>query len=147
INGTGAHTDQAVTLSNGAVPNSTPTGPLAAGAYSYIAVYSGDSNYTRSTGAVEPLTINKANTITATVIKDAATNGVPTGALGESVYDTATVTASPFTATGTGTYSFYNTTTPVFGTTAPVRTQTVTLSSGNVPNSNVTGALAAGGYS
>src|SRR5262249_20131417 len=136
-----------VALSGGTVPNSAVTGALTAGGYSYIAVYSGDSNYNGSTGVIEPLTINKANTTTATIIKDAATNGAPTGALGESVYDTATVTANPFTATGTVTYFFYNTTTPVFGTTVPVTTQTVTLSGGNVPDSNVTGPLAAGGYS
>ena len=143
-------TTQTVTLTaTGAVPNSADTAALAAGSYSYIAVYSGDSNYNGSRSDVEPLTIAKANTSTATVIKDATTNGTPTGALGESVYDTATVTGTAgFTPTGTVTYNFYNTATPAYGTTAPVTTQTVTLTAtGAVPNSADTAALAAGSYS
>ena len=56
-----AHVDQTVTLNaNGTVPNSATTPALMAGSYSYIGVYSGDSNYTGFTGAVEPLTINRA---------------------------------------------------------------------------------------
>ncbi len=63
---------------------------------------------------------------------------------GEKVYDTATVSGTPFTPTGTVTYYFYNTASPVYGTTTPVSTQTVTLSSGLVPNSATTAALTAG---
>src|SRR5436190_168058 len=33
---------------------SSPQGALAAGSYSYQAIYNGDSNYAASTGAVEP---------------------------------------------------------------------------------------------
>src|SRR5205807_1658568 len=49
-----------------------------------------------------------SSTIT-TTIKDSVTNSTPSGTLGESVYDTATVTTSPtaFTATGTVTYEFF----------------------------------------
>ena len=61
--------------------------------------------------------------------------GGTTGALGEQVYDTATVAGTPFTPTGTVTYNFYNTASPVYGVSAPVSTQTVTLSGGSVPNS------------
>src|SRR5262249_283161 len=86
IDGTGPPVDQTVTLSGGTVPNSADTAALAAGAYSYVAVYSGDSHNNPATGAVEPLTINKGNTSTATVIKDAG-GGAVTGALGESVHD------------------------------------------------------------
>ena len=46
---------------NGTVPNSATTAALTAGSYSYIGVYSGDSNYTGSTGAVEPLTISTSH--------------------------------------------------------------------------------------
>jgi hypothetical protein len=50
---------QTVTVNDdGTVPNSLSTGPLAAGSYSYIAVYSGNRFYQKSTSAVEPLTIN-----------------------------------------------------------------------------------------
>ena len=59
-NGTGsglpASTDT-VNLANGLVPKSTTQGPLAVGSYSYVAIYSGDTSYTGSTGPVEPLTI------------------------------------------------------------------------------------------
>src|SRR5262249_18146909 len=136
-------TTQTVTLSGGLVPNSNVTGALIAGGYSYIAVYSGDANYAGSTGAIEPLTINKANTITATIIKDAVTNGAPTGTIGESVYDTATVSGTPFTPTGTVTYQFYHT----INGTGPHTDQVVTLNGGAVPNSAPTGPLAAGSYS
>src|SRR5262249_47039150 len=54
------------------------------GSYSFEAIYSGDGNYNASTSAVEPLTISKANTTTSTTIKDASTNGTPTGQAGES---------------------------------------------------------------
>ena len=49
-----------------------------------------------------------------------------TDVLGEQVYDTATVTGTPFTPTGTVTYYFYNTASPMYGTTTPASTQTVT---------------------
>ena len=51
---------QTVTLnSNGSVPNSATTAALTAGNYSYIGVYSGDSNYIGYVGAVEPLPSNQ----------------------------------------------------------------------------------------
>ena len=93
------------------------TAALTAGSYSYIGVYSGDSNYAGYTGAVEPLTINKASSSVSTAIYD-STGGAVTGVPGEKVYDTATVTGTPFTPTGTVTYYFYNTATP---TSAPRR--------------------------
>jgi hypothetical protein len=59
-NGTGSgtpSTTQTVTLSDGTVPDSATQGPLAAGSYSFIAIYSGDSNYARSMSPVEPLIV------------------------------------------------------------------------------------------
>jgi hypothetical protein len=83
-----------VTLNaDGTVPDSAVHGPLAAGSYSYVAVYSGDKNYAGATSPAEPLTINKGTSTTATVIL-AAAGGPPAGALGESVFDTATVTGT-----------------------------------------------------
>ena len=108
-----------MTLSgNGSVPNSATTAALTAGSYSFIGVYSGDSNYSGYTGAVEPLTINKGSSSVSTTIHDSA-GGAVTDTLGEKVYDTATVTGTPFTPTGTVTYYFYNTASPVYGTTTP----------------------------
>jgi len=60
VNGTGPHVDQTVMLVNGQVPDSSAHGPLGAGFYSFIAVYSGDANYQGSTGEVEPLTVSRA---------------------------------------------------------------------------------------
>ncbi len=145
IDGTGSHADQTVTLNaNGTVPNSTISAALMAGSYSYIAIYSGDSNYKGSTGVVEPLTIGQGTTSTATTILDSVTNLPPTGYLGEKVYDTATVTGTPFTPTGTVTYEFFTT---INGTGTHVD-QTVTLNAnGTVPNSTISAALMAGSYS
>src|SRR5262249_47015595 len=129
---------------NGTVPNSAVTAALMAGSYSYVAVYSGDCNYNGSTGAVEDRTSVVEKKSTDTVIKDAVTNGEPTGGLGETVYDTATVSGTPFTPSGTVTYQSYHT---INGTGAHTD-QTVTLNAnGTVPNSAVTAALMAGSYS
>ena len=100
-----------MTLSGGLVPNSSETAALAAGSYSYQAVYTGDSNYTGSTGACEPFKIAQAGSATATVVKDhngGTVDAANPAALGSKVHDTATVTASPFTATGTVTYHLYS---------------------------------------
>src|SRR2546423_2175955 len=59
-----------VTLSGGLVPNSSETAALAAGSYSYQAGYSGDGNYTGSTGACEPFKIAQACSDTGTVVFD-----------------------------------------------------------------------------
>src|SRR5205085_1702135 len=110
------------------------------------AIYSGDSNYTGSTGAVEPLTINQGSSITATVIKDREDRRVA-GALGESVQDTATVTGSlgALTATGTARYEFFHNGT---GTGVPFSTQTVALNANRtVPDSTNTAAITAVSYS
>jgi hypothetical protein len=150
-NGTGSGlpaSTQTVTLgANGTVPNSSVQGPLAAGAYSFIAIYNGDSNYKGSTSPVEPLTINQGTSSTATTILDATTSQAPNGILGESVFDTATLSRSPtaFTPTGTVTYEFFTNGT---GTGSPASTETVTLNAdGSAPNSGVQGPLIAGSYS
>ncbi len=115
---------QTVTLNaNGTVPDSSNTAPLAAGSYSFVAMYSGDSNNAPSTGAVEPLTVGKADTSTATVIE---LNGTETAvtevALGTQVQDDATVSSSntSFTIGGTVTYNFYQGTTLVSSETLAV---------------------------
>ena len=81
--GTEVGTGQQVSLNaNGTVPNSDPTGGLAAGNYAFQAVYvSGDNNYTGSTSACEPFTISNSATTTATVLKNAADNTTVSGAL------------------------------------------------------------------
>src|SRR5579859_4338165 len=128
-----------------------PTPTLPAGKdYQFQAVYSGDNNYSGSTSAVEPLTINQGNSSISTIID--VTGDGPAGAsvgLGTSVTDTATVTGSPFTPTGTVTYTFSGSELQFL--TAPASftvngsgatetwTETVTLNAnGTVPNSDFT---------
>ena len=150
INGTGAHTDEVVTLNpDGTVPDSPLHGPLAAGAFSFVALYSGDSNYLGSTSAVEPLTIESKTPAAVTQITDVNHVAIPfpyAVPLGTSVHDTATILdqVSGFPATGTVTYQFYTT---IDGTGAHTD-EVVTLNpDGTVPQSPLHGPLAAGAYS
>src|SRR5262249_30365637 len=88
-----------------------------------------------------------------TTILDALTLQAPTGVAGESVLDTATVSGSPFTPTGTVTYIFTgprlaNLTPPNGWTVIDSTTwaDTVTLTGGLVPKSASTPPLPAGSY-
>ena len=95
----------------GNVPNSDTKGPLAAGSYSFQAVYSGDGNYAGSTGPCEPFSVDKGSSSTATTVFDAATNAAWSGteSTGASAYDTASVSTSDgFTATGSVSYRFFS---------------------------------------
>src|SRR2546428_12350969 len=93
-------------MAGGAVPDSSPHGPLATGDYAFQAVSSGDANYNGSTSLCEPFSVAKADTTTATSLTPAGPY-----ALGSSVGDTATVTSTntSFVIGGTGTYRFYST--------------------------------------
>ncbi len=138
-----------VTLNgDGTVPNSKIEGPLQAGSYSFLAVYSGDANYTGSTSSCEPFAVAQGSAEAATTVFDAAINAAWAGTetVGASAYDTTTVTPSAdFTATGTVTYTFF---TNNACTGAGVSAGTVTLNGdGTVPNSNIQGPLAVGWYS
>ena len=137
-----------VTLNgDGTVPNSKIEGPLQAGSYSFLAVYSGDANYTGSTSSCEPFAVAQGSGEAATTVFDAAINAAWAGTetVGASAYDTATVTPSAdFTATGTVTYTFF---TNNACTGAGVSAGTVTLNGdGTLPNSNIQGPLAVGWY-
>ena len=133
----------------GGSTNSDTEGPLGAGSYSFQATYSGDGNYTGSTGPCEPLTVNQGSSQTATTVFDAATNNAWTGTeVGTpSAYDTSTVTPSSgnIPATGTVSYTFFpnGTCTPDTGTSAGGGS----LLDGLAPNSNTEGPLSQGNYS
>ncbi len=131
--------DQVVTMVLGLVPDSSLHGPLAAGSYSFKAVYSGDSNYNPSTSSCESLTVNKADTTTSTAINPAS----PV-ALGTSVKDTSTVgtQVNGFVIGGTVTYSFY---TNGVCTGSPT-TELKTMAGGLVPDSS-SQTLPVGSYS
>jgi hypothetical protein len=160
-NGTcdGDGTVQTAGIVGGVIPHSPPTLSLAAGSYSYEAVYSGDSNYAASpVGECEPFSVGMVPTTTATVLDDAATSAPWTGdeTTGAKAFDTSTVSGGivGFVPTGTVTYTLFDN-----GTCAlPLQTeiadhavlsmQTVTLNpDGSVPNSATTAALTPGNYS
>jgi hypothetical protein len=85
-----------ITLSSGSAtsPSYTPASP---GTYYFQAVYSGDTNYTGnySDNTSEPLTVNKANSDVVTQLSASSIT------IGGSVTDTATVSGSAGTPTGT----------------------------------------------
>ena len=105
--GTGSDAGTA-TLASGDVPNSGTTAALQAGSYSFRATYSGDSNYTGSTGPCEPFSLGVKPTSTSTIVFDAKTNAAWSGteATGASAYDTATVSGQQGQIVPTGTVSY-----------------------------------------
>ena len=76
--------------------------PSSAGAYYFRAVYSGDNNYTASQSGIkeEPLTVNKAATVTSTVLSST------TILVGQSVTDNATVKGNVGGPAPTGSVTF-----------------------------------------
>src|SRR5262249_57398181 len=105
----------------------------------------------KATSAVEPLQLGPGSSNTDTTILDALTHQPPTGSLGEAVLDTATVSGSSLTPTGTLTYTFTGqlaNLSPPAGSgwtvvDATTWTDTGTLTGGLVPNSPLTPALPA----
>lgn len=71
--GTATSTD-AVTVTNGVVPDS-PSSTPAAGAWSYLASYSGDPGNAAATAACEPLTVNQVLASLVNVVKSEPTPG------------------------------------------------------------------------
>jgi hypothetical protein len=121
-----------VTLSNGFAPNSTATGPLGAGGYGYMAIYSGDGNYTGSTSSGPACELFNVAKIQPTV----TTTRVPAGSIiaGQTVTDQASFSPNTaFNPTGSVTYTL----TPSGTCTGPGGTvvATVALSAGKIPGS------------
>ncbi len=141
-----------VSLVNGVAHPSTSFGPLAAGSYAFQATYNGDSNNAPSTGDCEPLTVDKANSSTVTVIHsgnpatDINAAGVTSVALGSTVHDKATVSGTGFgTPTGDVDFTFFTSSDCTTGGTAAGTG--VSLVSGVAHPSSSEGPLAAGSYS
>jgi hypothetical protein len=148
-----AATTENVTVSaGGLVPNSSPTAPLAAGKYSYRAVYNGNSNYNPAIGDCEPFALTAPPPSITTVVKDAGGTTVDNAnpaALGAQVHDTTTLTGgAALFSLGDGatvTYRFYLTNDC---TAPPATTENVTVTAGGaVPNSSPTVPLTPGSYS
>lgn len=124
--GTSTTVGTPVTITGGVVPNSASQAFNSAGAFSWNAVYSGDSNNNGATSPCEPLTVNKTNPTIATTLS------ATTITVGGSVSDSSTLTGS-FQAGGTVTYEFFTGTTCT-GSATTVGTP-VTVTGGVVPNS------------
>jgi hypothetical protein len=137
-------------------------GPLSAGDYGFIAQFiSGDTGVvTHATSDCEPFTVDQSDSKTSTSVVREDTdphekvdlNGhLP---LGTSVHDTATVEGNPttpFDPTGTVTYHFYNSIDCTTGEYVTLNGNTwpqpvIITAGGVVPDSQSTGALAAGDY-
>jgi Bacterial Ig-like domain (group 3) len=135
-----------VTLSSGTVPDSSDTAALGSGSYSFQASYSGDPNYTVSTGACEPFVVALALPVVSNAVSDAGT-GDPwagTEVTGAKAFDRSTISGTgSFTPTGTLTYDLF-----ANGTCSgsPTSTQQLTLSGGQAAESSDTPALATGTY-
>jgi hypothetical protein len=133
------------TLNGSGVATSASEGPLAAGSYSFQATYNGEAGvYPSSTGACEPLTVNKLPSNTVTAIQQGGVT-VTSIASGTSVTDQATVTGSAGTPTGTVTFTFF--TSGNCSTGGTVLTPDSTLNGSGVATSASEGPLAAGSYS
>jgi CSLREA domain-containing protein len=94
-------------------------------------------------GAYQPLAAQISSTV-----DDAATGNPVNGSepYGSEVYDSVTLSVNGTAPTGQVKYYFYNTSSPVFGRTAPMNTQQVTLNGGLVPNSAPSANLPTGSY-
>ena len=111
-----------------------------AGSYSWIAVYSGDTNNNGVTSGstVEPLTVGLASPSISTQLP------WKSALVGQSAYDTATLSGATSNAGGTVTYYYYSN----IGCSAPgTLVSTVTVAKGIVPNSATVPFNTAGKYS
>jgi hypothetical protein len=123
----GANLGSPVTLSGGSATFTTPS--LSVGTHSITAVYSGDTNFTGSTGSLPTQTVNQASSSTA-VASDTSPS-----VFGQAVTFTATVSAvAPGSGTATGTVQFMdggvNLGAPVTLTGGPATFTTASLSVG-----------------
>ncbi|HEV2120421.1 MAG TPA: hypothetical protein VGS11_10010 [Candidatus Bathyarchaeia archaeon] len=126
-----------VTITNGVVPSSPSQTFSPAGQYSWNAVYNGDPNNNGNASPCEPLTVNKANPTITTALSQ---NPITVGGL---VFDSATI-ASGFQAGGSVTYNWF---TGVACNGALTVLPSVTVVSGQVPNSVSQVFNSAGPYS
>ena len=133
---TGAQSAGTVTVTNGIVPNSNAIVFNSAGTFYWQAAYSGDANNNPATSACtsEVLTITPNAVAINTLLSGQGQTGTAiTIQIGNSVTDGSTLTGETATAGGTVTYTVYSNDTCTTGAQAA---GTVTVTNGNVPNSN-----------
>src|SRR2546426_955817 len=136
-NGTPTTVGSPVAVSNGAVPGSTSQAFNNAGAYSWNAAYSGDSNNNQVTSPCEPLTVNKASP---TISTNLSANPVTVGG---SVSDFATITGG-FQPGGSATYFLFST---ADCTGSKNQVSVVSVSNGVIPSSTPQTFGSAGSFS
>ena len=149
--GTPNDTSSAQALTSGAVDaTGFAKGPLGAGGYSFLASYSGDTNYNPADALCERVTVGTGIPIVTTAIHNGGNHATDvqgtTIALDSTIHDKATVTGDgALVPTGSVTFKFFLNTTC---TGTPNDTSTATLTSGAVDNTGFAkGPLAAGSYS
>src|SRR5439155_12867310 len=118
-----------VTVTNGVVPDSAGISFNSAGTYSFQAVYSGDVHNvgTSSDCTTEQLVVNPNTVSIATSLSSA------TGAIGDSIHDSSSLTGATGDAGGTVTYTVYTDSGCTLGA-QDAGTKTVT--NGGVPDSD-----------
>ncbi len=126
-----------VTVTNGVVPNSRSVTLNSTGSFSFIAVYSGDSNNNGATSSCELLTAQKSSPAITTTLESS------TIAVGSIDADTSTLSGG-YNAGGTVIYEFFNSST-CSGTATAAGTP-VTVANGVVPSSASVAFNAAGSY-
>ena len=116
------------TITNGVVPDSDPISFATAGSYSFQAVYSGDVNNNPATSvcSTEQLLV-KTNPSIGTTLSATSVD------VGSTVHDSATLSGATADAGGTVTYTVYSNSACTQGARAA---GTVTVTNGNVPDSN-----------
>src|SRR5439155_224629 len=147
--GTASTTDAEAVTSSGSVTASSLSAALAAGGYSYKAVYGDRENNPRNTSHVAPSNANHSGNNNSSLVNDGPTTVDTTthAALGYQSHIPRPLTAPlfPYTTLFRSTYSLYPTN-DCSGTASTTDAEAVT-SSGSVTASSLSAALAAGGYS
>ena len=132
-----------VSVTNGSVANSPDWTATAAGAYYFVASYSGDADNTTTTSgcAAEPLTVSADQPSVSTQLSTA------TVVFGGAVYDSATLSGASPGASGTVTYLVYDNDTCSGGSGGLVATLgPVSVTNGSVPDSPDWTPSSAGSY-
>jgi hypothetical protein len=130
--------NSAKTVTNGIVPDSDDFTPMAAGTYSFQAVYSGDANNNGASSvcSTEQLLVKASPSITTTLSATSVD-------VGSTVHDSATLSGASIDAGGTVTYTVYTNNT----CTAGARDAgTVTVTNGVIPESNALAFNSAGTF-
>ena len=125
------HTETVSVSGNETYSTSTGFTSTSAGSYKWTAFYSGDQNHKPAVISEIPQTVTKFTPII-------------TAAVDPATYIASSALSGAYNPIGTVTYALYNS---LDGSGAPIKTETVAITGGTIPNSPSPGILAAGNYS